>query len=415
MATIKKDNKVYKKTVKDYECYRSFLRNIMVYGYRSREEYAELGISGRSYDNYKRVLLDCIDNGFISERYEGKEKILGFNSDLYNSSSNFLIDTYFNKGLKKSTAGCMLILLILKNAKEHISANDISNALHDLPNLDLDDFLSEPSIRRCLDQLEMYGYVKSKAKGNKKLYGLSVNFLDELTFEELEKLYSAISFYSNTSLLSVPGYYLAKTIEDYVHAAHNRAIAKRDIWQYRSQNYSRIVDDEIIFTILKAIQNDSSITFEYGDSKKLVSMLPKKIITDYPYGRAYLYGTDKIVYRIDKISKVKVSKSLESSSYLPKDKPAQKLALLITFNDTDDKKLVTDIKLRLKNEAGWMNKVEVSKNRYRYTASVSDALSFAPWIRTFGRFITPADECHKSLRERLYNDKKEALKGYGII
>ena len=97
MATIKKDNKGYKKTVKDYECYRSFLRNIMVYGYRSREEYAELGISGRSYDNYKRVLLDCIDNGFISERYEGKEKILGFNSDLYNSSSNFPIDTYLNR------------------------------------------------------------------------------------------------------------------------------------------------------------------------------------------------------------------------------------------------------------------------------------------------------------------------------
>ena len=72
MATTKKDNKGYKKTVKDYECYRSFLRNIMIYGYRSREEYAELGISGRSYDNYKRVLLDCIDNGFISERYEGK-------------------------------------------------------------------------------------------------------------------------------------------------------------------------------------------------------------------------------------------------------------------------------------------------------------------------------------------------------
>ena len=161
MATTKKDNKGYKKTVKDYECYRSFLRNIMIYGYRSREEYAELGISGRSYDNYKRVLLDCIDNGFISERYEGKEKILGFNSDLYNSSSNFLIDTYFNKGLKKSTAGCMIILLILKNAKESLSANDISNALHDLPNLDLDDFLSEPSIRRCLDQLEMYGYINA--------------------------------------------------------------------------------------------------------------------------------------------------------------------------------------------------------------------------------------------------------------
>ena len=55
-----------------------------VFDGESGEEYAELGISGRSYDNYKRVLLDCIDNGFISERYEGKEKILGFNSKYFN-------------------------------------------------------------------------------------------------------------------------------------------------------------------------------------------------------------------------------------------------------------------------------------------------------------------------------------------
>lgn len=415
MATTKKDNKSYKKSVKDYECYRAFLRNIMIYGYRSREEYAELKISGRTYDNYKRVLFDCIDNGFISERYESKEKILGFNSDLYNSAKNFLIDTYFNKGLKKSTARCLLILLSLSLTQESMTINDLTNEFTDLPNIDLNTYLSDPSTRRCLDQLESYGYIKSEAKGNKKLYSLPMNFLDELTQDEIKSLYLAVNFYSNTSLLSVPGYYLSNTIEDYMLSTYKKTHERTSLWQYRCQNYSRIVDDEVIFTVLEAIQKNCSITFEYGNSKKLVNVVPKEIISDYPYGRAYLLGTDKALYKIEKISRIKVKNTFENAGYLHKDKPSQQLALLFTFSDSDDVKTITDIKLRLKNEAAWMHKEKLSQNQYLYTAVVSDALSYAPWIRTFSRFVTPAAQCHKSLKERLLSDKKEALTGYGII
>ena len=413
MATTKKDKKSYKKSVKDYECYREFLRNIMIYGYRSREEYAELGISGRSYDNYKHVLFDCLDNGFISERYEGKEKILSFNSDLYNVSRNFLIDTYFNKGIKKSAAYSMLFLIILANAERGMSINEITDAIAISQKAEYD--LHDPNVRRWLDQLELYGYIKSESKANKKLYSLPVNFLDELTEKEITSLYRAVNFYANISLLTVPGYYLANTIESYMHAMSNKQPEQADIWQYRCQNYSRIVDDEVIFTVLEAIRKNASITFQYGNNKKLVNVVPQKIIADYPYGRTYLIGTDKSTYKIDKISKIKLKSNLENTSYLTKDKPAQQLALLFTFNDSDDIKTVTDIKLRLKNEASWMHKEKLSQSQYLYTAIVSDALSYAPWIRTFSRFVTPAPQCHKSLTERLLSDKKEALTGYGII
>ena len=175
------------------------------------------------------------------------------------------------------------------------------------------------------------------------------------------------------------------------------------------------MDDEVIFTVLEAIRKNSSITFRYVNNKKLVNVVPQKIIADYPYGRTYLIGTDKSTYKIDKISKIKLKSNLENTSYLTKDKPAQQLALLFTFNDSDDIKTVTDIKLRLKNEAFWMHKEKLSQSQYLYTAIVSDALSYAPWIRTFSRFVTPAPQCHKSLTERLLSDKEEALTGYGII
>lgn len=414
MATTKKDNKGYKRTVKAYECYRSFLRNIMIYGYRSRDEYLELGIRGRSYDNYKRVLLDCIDNGFISERYEGKEKILSFNADLYCGSRNFLIDTYFNKGIKKSTTYCILFLIIIANAEGGIAINELTDIIAFIQN-NTDYNLEYSSVRRWLDQLELYGYIKSESKGNKKLYSLPANFLDELTENEIQSLYTAVNFYANVSLLSVPGYYLANTIENYMHTMSNKQTKKCKLWQYRCQNYSRIVDDEIIYTILQAIENKCALSFKYGENKKVSNVLPQKIVTDYPYGRTYLLGMDKMTYKIDKISKIKTQRSSPSKTKIQKADASQQLALLFTFNDYDDNKVVTETRLRLKNEAYWMQKEKKAPNQYLYTAWVSDALSYAPWVRTFGKFVTPAPQCDISLKNKLYDDKKEALQGYGII
>lgn len=411
--TAAKTNKSYKKTVKDYECYRNFLRNIMIYGYRSRSDYAELGISGRSYDNYKRVLLDCMDNRFITERYEGKEKILGFNSDLYQSSRNFLIDTYFNKGLKKSTACCILLLLILTASGKNMTVNELADAVSSLPNIDPENALSVSGIKRCLDQLKDYGYINAETCGTKKLYSLSNNLLHELTEAELQKLYMAAAFYANISLLAVPGYYLMDTIENYLRSRNIPKFEQRDIWQYRCQNYSRIVDDEIIFQILEAMKNKQALTFKYGD-KKNCKIIPQKIITDYPYGRAYLLAAGNAIYKIEKISDIK-AESAANNIGQPQGQAFQQLALIFTFKKQDDAHSVIDIKKRLQEEASWMQREKLDAERCLYTAAVSDALSYAPWIRTFGKFVTPAAQCDKTLAERLYGDKKEALASYGII
>ena len=71
----------YIKTIKSYERCRNFIRNITIYSYRSRQEYAEIGINERTYDDYKRILLDCIKQGFIEESFNGKEKPLTLADD----------------------------------------------------------------------------------------------------------------------------------------------------------------------------------------------------------------------------------------------------------------------------------------------------------------------------------------------
>ena len=119
----------YIKTIKSYERCRNFIRNITIYSYRSRQEYAEIGINERTYDDYKRILSDCIKQGFIEESFNGKEKRTRFNADMYKSSYNYLVNTYFIKSLPNNAFYYIIILQILSEGASLLS-NEIEDAIY---------------------------------------------------------------------------------------------------------------------------------------------------------------------------------------------------------------------------------------------------------------------------------------------
>lgn len=238
----------YTKTVKYYERYRDFIRNITIYSYRSRQEYAEIGINNRTYDDYKRILSDCIKQGFIEESFNGKEKRTRFNADMYKSSYNYLVNTYFIKSLPNNAFYYIIILQILGDGNSRF-INEIEDAIYkenDYKQLDI----SNSAPYRALCALTGSGLLKTNKVKNKSYYQLADNILDQLTAKELLELYNAVSFFTNVSPLSVPGYYLANTISQYMENKKVACPEKKLFWQYRFCNYSKIVDDEVIYIIL---------------------------------------------------------------------------------------------------------------------------------------------------------------------
>ena len=413
MTSQKQTKPSYIKTIKLYERCRNFIRSITIYSYRSRQDYKEIGIKERTYDDFKRIILDCIDQGFIEENFNGKEKHIRFNADMYKSSYNYLVNTYFIKSLPNNAFYYILILQILSEG-DSLLINEIEDAIYQ-GNDDKQLDISTSALYRALCELTESGLLQTTREKNKIYYQLADNILDQLTAKELQELYTAVSFFTNVSLLSVPGYYLANTISQYLESQGTACPEKNSLWQYRFCNYSKIVDDEVIYIILQALENKKALRISYGKNRKSIPLVPEALSTDYPYGRTYLHTTEHATYKVENITKIQTIDKLGQIPRKAKKPAAKKLDLIFTFKATDDEREVTAIKHRLQNEAAWMHCTELDKEHYHYTATVQDAFSFIPWIRSFHKYVSLGCETDTAIKERLEKDKREALQNYGII
>lgn len=403
----------YIKTIKLYERCRNFIRSITIYSYRSRQDYKEIGIKERTYDDFKRIILDCIDQGFIEESFNGKEKRIRFNADMYKSSYNYLVNTYFIKSLPNNTFYYILILQMLSEG-DSLLINEIADAIYE-ENDDKQLDISTSALYRALCELTDSGLLQTTRVKNKIYYQLADNILDQLTAKELQELYNAVSFFTNVSLLSVPGYYLANTISQYLESQGTACPEKKSLWQYRLCNYSKIVDDEVIYIILQAIENKKALKISYDKNRKSILLVPEALSTDYPYGRTYLHTTEHVAYKVENITTIQIIDNYGQIPQKAKKPAAKKLDLIFTFKATDDEREIVDIKNRLQQEASWMHCTELNKEHYRYTATVQDAFSFIPWIRSFHKYVSLGSETDTAIKERLEKDKREALQNYGII
>ena len=332
---------------------------------------------------------------------------------MYKSSYNYLVNTYFIKSLPNNAFYYILILQILSEG-DSLLINEIADAIYE-ENEDKQLDISTSAIYRALCELTDSGLLQTTRVKNKIYYQLADNILDQLTAKELQELYNAVSFFTNVSLLSVPGYYLANTISQYLESQGTACPEKKSLWQYRFCNYSKIVDDEVIYIILQAIEHKQALNISYDKNRKSILLVPEALSTDYPYGRTYLHTTEHETYKVENITTIQIIDNYGQITQKAKKPAAKKLDLIFTFKATDDEREIVDIKTRLQQEASWMHCTELDKEHYRYTATVQDAFSFIPWIRSFHKYVSLGSETDTAIKERLEKDKREALQNYGII
>ena len=413
----------YKKTFKNYNRLRDFIRNVFLYGCRNRKDYLELNIKkSRTYDDFIRILSDCLGTEFIKRNTSGHTKNLSFANDMYQNPYNFLIRTYFNKTLNKNTYCMIIVMQILAAARTPLSTQEINDNVPGFkPYSDVDDIvynekiietLNYTAINRALIDLLKTGLIIKKGKK----YSTATNILENLTLSEIKELAAACTFYTNITPVSVPGYYFTDTLKRFAAYKFKYTLNEANYWQYRGCNLIQIVDDEIICVILQAIRNNKNIKFVYRNQAESVTATPIAIASDYPYGRTYLITKQGIIYRIDKIQTITpIEKDRLNVTASGKTSNNKTIDLIFTFTSEDNPREVIFIKDRLEKEAAWMKIDKLSDDCYRYTAQVQDAVKFAPWIRTFHKYVSLGKTSDQELAARLIDDRKKALANYGII
>lgn len=403
----------YTKTVQKYDKLRYILHDIFLCNYRTRNQYIQLGISPRSFDDYKRKIKDCIPEEFLQETTVSKNRYLQFKTDFYKNSYNFLANTLLIKSLNENSSLYLQILQISNKFNKPLNKQDFMEYL--------DEFFPSAcklyditTVYRYLEDLVREGFLTCTKIKKVKYYQLAKSPLDDLSLKELQELYTAVTFYTPVSLLTSAGYFTAKTIADYAQLKFNYTLIEPNYFQYRSNNFIRILDDNITNIIEQAIRTDKAVKFTYAEKNQIITK-PKAIYTQYPYNRQNMLSSDNSFFRISKISKIEILNNSESKAKISPLKQKQNLELLFTFTAHDSENEITDIKNRLSKEASWMEKTIIDNNHWLYTAKVADYKNYIPWIRSFHKFVTPTKNSVPELIKNLEADKKELLEAYGII
>ena len=412
-----KKTREFQIAAKNFDNMRTVLRNMYLYSFRSRADFADLNIEGRTYDDLLRRIKYCIDQNFIKCSNHGKTKIYHFQADLYQNSYNFLINTFYNLGIQKKAWYYILILQLLSKKSTSLTRNEIIDSLVDLER-DLGVEINEHRVYNYLTDLKKSGIVIEKKVKKTSHYSLAEDIFSDFTLSELQELYNAVIFYTNLSLTSIPGHYLLTTLEEYAYLKFNTELAKPNFYQFRSNSFIRLIDDSIITKIGEAIKTHANINITYCPSaKKDLNFIlnPKKIITEYPYNKQYVTaGTQK--FKIELITDVKPTKQRAHIYRQGKEKePSQQLELLFTFKSDDNNIEVQHLRNRLIKETAWMKIEYIDDEHILYTARVHDALKFLPWIRTYAKYVSLTPKNEKILLQRWQEDRNELRRNYGLI
>ena len=417
-----RQSKGFVRTAKHIHSIGRLIREIFMYGNRSRLDFAELGFDDRSFDDQRRRIEACIQDEFIDFSIKAdKSKCWKFKTDFYNNSYNFLFEAYRIKTITANLYWEIIFMQILAISNTPLSKMELLDYFDSYKDLSKGKFntpIEYPDINivnRGLDKLLSYGWIYEIRTAKPFKYALTKSLFDVFSYEELFEIYSAVTFFKNVAFLSVPGYYLEKTLEDYCIQKFNKQFNDHQYFQYRFHNFSKIFDDKINFVLNKAIAANKYVRITKNNNKPDVIVTPTSVSITYPYNKQQIKTKEGININIDIVESIKITDVKPKKVHINPNGKQHRLELRFTFRPTDDINEVLHIKNRLKQEAAWMDILEETDNEIIYTALVKDSRQYVPWIRTFHKYVSFTENTNKYLVRWIENDKLEVLANYGAI
>ena len=407
----------FNKFIGDYDTLRPFLR-LVSYSCYDKEALAQrLGQSTRSAeDNWARVCF-CLPEEMLLSARQARREIHGLRSDPYQLAGNFLARTYQIKTLTGRVIAALIFLLqTLAAAKEPMRQTALVRAYDLLPiseqQAEAAPKVSPATVFRQLGELESLGILRRTMRGNALCYSMAEEPLAKLTADERRTLYYAIGFYRFVAVLSVPGYFLATTL---------RCLYPEDAEpflpvQIKHSPITRILDDEVLHTIITAIEEQCAVTFSYRNRETIA--VPQEIITDCHTGRQYMCAavqrrgsaafTKTCRFRIDCMERVAPAKPICAAA-CPAPPPHTLTLTLFYESERHRARLTQRIRARFPTAV-----FTEGAGCFYAAVEIADDLSLLPWIRTFHPWICIAADASPCLARRMRDDAEEALKNYGI-
>lgn len=421
--------------IKHLNTIRSYIRQFFVCGFKENEDFITTDtkekktnrkISKSGFGYVKDKIKNCFNksDGSIEFKRGAKGQVV-LSFDIRNIKTNPFYDIYKSKSFSEKDIILRFLMLdyIATQEKLDDKNKDLSSGIDDLCNkyeiynIEYD----KSTCDRHLNEFIKFGLVEKNKNG--KGYKLIKHSHEQI--EDLKKLKNAIVFFSETDPMGVIGYYTSEMQGK-----------TPDLFRYKQRYLFRAIDSEIIYKLVKEIENEKerpiTINVITGEnSTGIVNMearavIPYKIYISSQSGRQHLFYWDAITkaptfVRIDQIESVEDFEDLEErykriknniwgvSSKLQKKTEHIEFVVKITENEKH-------ILEKLKNESRCGKVEELGKDSglWKFSTDVYDTREMIVWIRSFIGNIVSITCKNEDVKNRLQNDFESLFNIYGI-
>ena len=398
------ENQEFNIFIDKYETIRKMLRQIFIFGCYDRMQGAEQqSISERKYSNeLKRTLIFFSKRISRDRNFEGK-LVNHFPFSRYSGDKNYLWRSHCVKTFSPQDLNLYIGALQILKSNEFKTVSTIAEEIliNVIADSDSDDKIFYPMLKNRLQDMADLGILESQQ--NK--YRLSRDILSELTSEELLKIYKLLNLYRDILPLSSLGYNLQWLIREHIKFWREENFNATAIFSVEDIFLQNILNDEIFYKLMVAIEQRNFIDIQFTYSKNFFSVAPLKIILDRQYGRQYLfYANDKgtaFIRRLDAVINLKI---VEDRFYNPSDFISAEEILCdiwcaaLNFYNGRKEKILVEIDFEIYEDSDWriLNRLELEKNigriekindrHWLFSAEVIEPRELIPWIRSFEKY-----------------------------
>ena len=410
-----KPAKTINKFNQSHESLRRFLR-LISYGCYHRMLFNRHGIKQRTYDDELRQMRFFIPKDCVIESRQAGHTHVSFRGSPYTQPQNFLFNSFLLKSfLPDVCLHTILILQITAKSGQPMTLSEIMDEAELAISEHDPDYINGNAdlvqlIRRRINELVEVGLLTTCGKGRSTTYQASLQPLDGLSSDEAQILLSAVNFYKNVALISVPGCLLALNLLELFPALS----ACTSFFQFKNNNFTRILDDEIVLAIIEAINSQKALSIGRKDKADL-KILPSSISTDYFYNRQYLVGhkiispskSEPVSLRIDMITKAVPAEASPVPAAASRNKLVE-VRIRATYTTPAER---AQREKELMSQGAQLTGEET--NAFLCSICTPDPLHLYPWLCSLQPWaeILPGPD---GLRQRLEKDLQEMLANYEL-
>jgi len=252
-----------------------------------------LNVSFRTSEDKLLDLVKNFGNQHIKYLLEGDKKFFYAGYDFFRDLYNYLMKIYYLKSTTNKRLKGYFLVLHLLNTRPGQTASELLSSLSE------EGFIFNDSpFRKLLQDMVDHGVITYDVQGNKHLYYLAEDSLQHLSNQELQDLYRALSFFSNSEFPYAVGDLTKRNLEMYMDHYRHIQYPNIDYFHVINKGFHLTLYEEVFIDLLEAMKAHKAITVTRDGAS--IRVIPTTFQLDVDLGELYLLAQDanKVIHRI---------------------------------------------------------------------------------------------------------------------